>query len=538
MGRATLPATCVVSARGPPFELGPTPAALPERDPSGLVHRGFAWPPPADAKGLFAYRLAAGEAAGRIERRRGGRILGAGRGCGLEGKALLRVTRAEATPLGQPRACSPGGRSGPGWPSCRPRGGDLGSTGERDRAELAPWGELGAEPRRGRRLIAAGRGAYALGTRSPESAPTPCAATWRTSLGAYGRRAAAVLLAAGEAARETVAALAEDADPEVALRASEVLGELDRAVRVARWRPLIQDAWARQVPDLLNRLTHPNPHVRLEALRHLGAIQGDPEVAALLRELIGDLDAHVARTAAIALLTRGDRAGIEVLDQALEADEAPGRIEVLDALAAHGAPEDVGRVLPALDDPRPAVRAAAAVAALSLDREGAVAGLAERFAEEPAEVQLAILRGLGDLGAVQGPALSILIAASEQQNDELRLVATTALANPALGGRRPCAALGRVARRLGARGPARGGPAPAPGREPGRRARDPRPRARGGGQAQGRPGAAARLGYRGAVRPPRRAPDRRDPVHAHGRSAGPGAGDRELASAPRPGPRA
>ncbi|MCA8925012.1 MAG: hypothetical protein KDD82_24595, partial [Planctomycetes bacterium] len=73
---------------------------------------------------------------------------------------------------------------------------------------------------------------------------------------------------------------------------------------------------------------------------------------------------------------------------------------------------------------------------------GSIEGLAERYARESAEVQLAILSGLGDLGASTGPALKILTLASGLENDELRRQATLALADPRQSGREVYQALG------------------------------------------------------------------------------------------------
>ena len=59
----------------------------------------------------------------------------------------------------------------------------------------------------------------------------------------------------------------------------------------------MKESWQEQIADLLNRLTHPNPEVRLESLRALGSIQDD-EVALLLVDLLADPDPRVAFTAA------------------------------------------------------------------------------------------------------------------------------------------------------------------------------------------------------------------------------------------------
>lgn len=434
-----------------PLGLQPQPGgAPPDRDPSAVVRRGFAWVAPADAKGAFAYRIADGTLGGRIDQLEKGRILGASAEgvLALEGQQVLRLARAGATALGKLPSPLAGRPWVGGADAFVPTQQGITRVGfaQGQAAPFAAWdptfGRGSVWVGGGRLIVAAGRGAYAFGQ---PLAGEP-SGTLRADLGhpSWSVRDAQqrALLVAGEASRARLEPLRDDPDPEVALRASEVLGELDRAVRVARWRPLVKPAWAQQVPDLLNRLTHPNPFVRLNGLQSLGAIQGDPEVASLLRELLQDPELEVALTAAVSLLGRGDRAGIEVLARALETEVEGTLITALGALAEHGEAADVGLVTPRLDDARPGVRAAAAVAALRLDRAGSIDGLAERFASEPTAVQLAILRGLGDLGAAEGPALEILVRAATVKNDELRLLATQALVDPRLSGREVYRALG------------------------------------------------------------------------------------------------
>ncbi|MCA8922239.1 MAG: PQQ-binding-like beta-propeller repeat protein, partial [Planctomycetes bacterium] len=361
--------------QGPFPQLGPEqPAGPPERDPSALVRRGFAWVAPADAKGVFAYRLGDGSLGGRIDRVERGRILGASAEgvLALEGVQILRVTREGASALGKLQSPLAGRPWVGGGHAYVPTAAGLTEVDlEQGRAaNYAAWdprfgsGSVWVEA--GRVVVAAGRATYALGQPLAGEASGDARADLAHRACSVRDAAQGALQSAGEAARAEVSALRRDPDPEVALRAAEVIGELDRAVRVVRWRPLIKDAWARQVPDLLNRLTHPNPYVRLLALRSLGAIQGDPAVATLLRELLGDDDPQVGLTAAIALLGRGDRAGLPVIARALEADGVEGRVAALTALAEHGEAADTSLVRPCLDDRRPAVRAAAAVAALGL----------------------------------------------------------------------------------------------------------------------------------------------------------------------------
>lgn len=428
----------------------------PQRDPSALVHRGLLWCAPSDAEGIFAFDARTGEPRGDLPGGEATRLLGP-RGAGvvaLDRGQLLQVERGGVTRL----AKLDGGLRG------RP---DL--VGERaflpleralvavdlQRGSAAPYttwkaGQAGSVlVAGGRVIVTANHAVTALGEPAPDDLAPEAPALQGLASAAFARREAAqqALLVRGEAAREELAHARQDSpDAEVRLRAGQLLGELDRAVYAARWRPLIKPAWESAVPDLLARLTHPNPEVRLRALGKLSLLPGDPDVPVLLRDLLADPDRRVALVVATGLLQRGDRAGVPVLDRVLAEGEEPERLAAVEALIKAGQRQDVDRLLSRVADPAVAVRAAAAAGALQLGGAEALPRVAALMGPGSAdEVRLAIVRGALALEGPIGPGLlELLITASADKNDEVRLEAVTALAKDGVRDPRAYRALGAL----------------------------------------------------------------------------------------------
>jgi HEAT repeat-containing taxis protein len=286
----------------------------------------------------------------------------------------------------------------------------------------------------GRVVAAAPSGLEAFGaTPAPSKALGGEAEAILAALGDEGfltREAAstAVLATGSVVTQELLIAAVGEREPEVALRATIALGELERRQRLVEWRPLTKPEWEGKVPDLLNRLTHPNPEVRLQALSALGKLE-DPDVNTLLVELTEDRDQRVAFYGASALLEKGDRRGMRLVARALAGElPAPDRIKAARLLIDHGQPEDADLALPALADAEAEVRALAIHAALKLS-EGRLLPQIEPLARDPdPSVRLALIEAVTDLVAVNARAKAIVSKAITDPDDRVRLAVVTRLA--------------------------------------------------------------------------------------------------------------
>lgn len=419
-------------ARGPP-----------ERDPSALVHRGLLWCLPADSETLVALDARTGDLRGELAAGEKARIVGA-RGAGVitlaEGGQLQLIERSGPQPITRVQGLLSRVRvQVEGELALLPttRGIAQVALDGGDTFPFADWSAVGGEGNLllagGRLVIAADNGVTALGAAvaddvAPEAPPLAGLAS-----ASFERRQAAqaALMDQGEAARaELTSAAADHADPEVRLRARQLLGELDRAVFVARWRPLIKPEWLEKVDELLIQLTHPNAEVRLEVLARLGQIEGDPDVLTLFKDLLQDPDPRVQQVAATGLLRRKDRSGVPLLYGLLGQVQEPDKLQIIEAFAQAGSREDAERLLACLEDPSIAVRAEAAAAALKIGGEEVLPRVAALVGQQSAdEVRLRVIEGILALGGTLSKgATKVLIGAVEDKNDEVRLKAVSALA--------------------------------------------------------------------------------------------------------------
>ncbi|MBX3468010.1 MAG: HEAT repeat domain-containing protein [Planctomycetes bacterium] len=420
--------------RGPIPGMGPPPADRPERAPTALVVRGTVWAAPADGKQLLALDLRGGAVEAVVERPERGRLVAA-RGTELvvlsaEGDVFV-TTKAGSTLVAQAGGTLVGRPVVAGARVYLPRDDglvevDLATKQARRAGPPAPeLGQLAAAD--GLVVSASPRGLFAFGRDpgAPPGLPDDLLLALADDLPGVRDAASAALLERGEPARAGLARAAASADAEVAFRAKVLQAELDRKDRLARWGPLVKPEWTAQVPDLLNRLTHPNAEVRLEALRELGAVQ-DPDVGRLLADLCADPDDRVAFTAAGALLARGDRAGVDLLARAVREGHPGDRLAALVALRAHGKADDVDRAAPALADAEADVRAAAVVAVLTLGGAAALPRV-EPLLEDPAdEVRVALVDGLS-ARAGEPACLRLLASLVRDKNDQVRATVVDAL---------------------------------------------------------------------------------------------------------------
>lgn len=251
------------------------------------------------------------------------------------------------------------------------------------------------------------------------------AASWRERDAAFD-----ALLALGAAGKAAIEARSGDADPEVALRVSDLLHELGREARRERWRDLVRPEWIAAVPDLINRLTHRNSEVRLEALRRLGKIE-DSDVLALFIDLLDDKVLGNALEAAALLYAKGRREGVRVFERALKEGDLDERKRVLETLATRAERSDRKRDLPlirkALADEHPDMRKAAIALAARFGDRLVIPDLKGMLKDPKVEVRAEAITYLGELRL---DAVGPILAPFVKDKDELiRARAVTALSH-------------------------------------------------------------------------------------------------------------
>jgi HEAT repeat protein len=425
----------------PGFGGRPANGGPPERDPTAVVTRGVLWAAPADAKGFLAWDARTGEPRAKLDLPAEGRILGP-RAPGvlvLSGDGdVFDVTRAGAQLVQQVGGTLIARPHLHGEHVFVPRSDgvvDVDLSAGKTRL-FCNWEDAGGEGNLivagGRLVVASHRGLFGYG--DPVEAPGAPDALGQLASLSYAQREAAsgALQERGEAARAELEALAsEHLDPEVRLRAAVVLGELDRQARLIRWTPLVKEAWKSEISDLLNRLTHPNPEVRLEALRKLGSIQDD-DVVVLLHDLLADEDTRVAFTAAITLLPREDRSGLGLIAETLRDGLPADRMTAITVLGAAGSSDDLPLLTPALAADEGELRAAAAKAMLSLGKALALDAVLPLMDDADEQVRLAVLEGIRASGIDAKQAVGALAKAAQDENDLIREQAINALVDARL----------------------------------------------------------------------------------------------------------
>ncbi len=236
----------------------------------------------------------------------------------------------------------------------------------------------------------------------PEDARAACRALGAPSF-AMRQAAEARLLDLGEAARAELQAALRSLDPEVRRRASFVLDDIARRERVAAWRPRLKEEWIQEKPALLDKLTHRNAEVRLEGVRDLGAIGPvDTSVNPLLLELLKDGDERVQGSAAIALLTRGDRTGVEQIGKLLDSAEKADRMAAIEAFKDDKKEDDLRYLEKAAADDDPEVRGNVLAAALACGGEKAVPLVAKALEDKDDKVRENLMEALIVASGVPG----------------------------------------------------------------------------------------------------------------------------------------
>jgi HEAT repeat protein/outer membrane protein assembly factor BamB len=235
-------------------------------------------------------------------------------------------------------------------------------------------GLFGNVAARGTSVVVAGPSrVVALGPVSPAAVSGPpdahaaCRALADRSF-AVREAAQAKLLTVGDAARPELEEAARSSDPEVSGRAIFVLDEIARRDRLASWGPRVHKEWfegdQKKLDALLQRLTHTSAEVRLGGVRALGEVRDDG-VKTLLADLLGDKDARVAGSAAVALLQKGDRTGIALLVSMSTSPSREDRLAAIGVIGQKGQEEDLPILAKALDDDDAEIRTVAILGALA-----------------------------------------------------------------------------------------------------------------------------------------------------------------------------
>jgi outer membrane protein assembly factor BamB/HEAT repeat protein len=232
----------------------------------------------------------------------------------------------------------------------------------------------------------------------PEDARAACRALGDPSF-AVRQAAEAKLLDLGESARGELEGAQRSLDPEVRRRASFVLDDIARKERLAAWRPRLKEEWIHDQPRLLDKLTHRNAEVRLEGVRDLGLIGTsvgavDTSVNPLLLELLKDADERVQGSAAIALLSRGDRTGVDQIGKLLDSAEKADRMAAIEAFKNDKREDDLRYLAKAAADEDPEVRGNALAAALMCNPEGAVPLVAKALDDKDDKVRENLMEAL------------------------------------------------------------------------------------------------------------------------------------------------
>ncbi len=269
---------------------------------------------------------------------------------------------------------------------------DLTRRGEAAVSVAAEWHVLGGRKvanlacSGGRLLAVTEARQVALAETAPEVAAVPSDAKVAGRLlsdpsWAVRQAAFATLVGLGEASLAELERLSQSADPEQRIRAIDALDEIARKDRIAVWKPRVKEEW-----NVLDRLTHRNAEVRLEAVRALGAIE-DEEVKPLLSDLLNDKDARVQGSAAIALFRRGDRTGMALVEKMFDSPLVEDRMAAVNALYDKGAVEDLPLAAKAVEDENTEVRARAAGAALRCGGEKGIPIVEKLLADKDDKVR-------------------------------------------------------------------------------------------------------------------------------------------------------
>lgn len=296
-----------------------------------------------------------------------------------------------------------------------------------NRTNLRAWMELAGRvvPAGDRLVVVTARGAVAFGgqaqvpavawLKDKEKVADPAFLAKRLASDSWAEREAAskALMALGKGSQEALTASAQSPDLEVSIRAADLLYELSRDVRKKRWNKQIRPEWVAAVPDLLNRLTHRNPKVRLDSLERLGEIV-DPDIVVLFRELLVDPSPSLKLKAARLLYLRGDRSGFEVFKEIIEKGSSKQRLEIVNTLATRKTKSDRMKDFPLLtlllNDKDPKVLAPAAVLLTEIGDRKAVPVVKKLIGHKTVEVRVAVIRSLGNLQLDSvGPVLAPLV---------------------------------------------------------------------------------------------------------------------------------
>jgi HEAT repeat protein len=211
------------------------------------------------------------------------------------------------------------------------------------------------------------------------------------------------LVGAGEAARARLETASRASDAEASLRALSALDAIARAERLREWRPRIKDEWLKgETAGLLEKLTHPNAQRRLMGVIEIGRVD-DPDVVPLLKDLLKDGDERVRGYAALGLLQKGDRSGMDLVSGLLESTNRDDRMTAVKELGKNGKADDLPIFDKAAKDEDAEVRGEAVMGALACAGEKALPLVKRAIEDKDEKVRTdlvgALTIGAGKLGA-------------------------------------------------------------------------------------------------------------------------------------------
>lgn len=235
-----------------------------------------------------------------------------------------------------------------------------------------------------------------------------------------------------------------DGEPLVVMFAAKALSKLGRKADSVPLVPALEtDDWRVRVnvlialgssgdeealPVIVESLGSPIDHVRAAACIALGDLL-DPRAAEPLRESLEDPSPDVRGQAALALARVSADEAMIALPDALEDPNHYARVKVYEAIGGVWRRQAVELLRPALRDPDPRIRAAVTSALASQKQKGVVEGLIARLKDTDWVVAALAAEALGKHASKQAilPLLEAYGAFSGEEEAEVRLAVVSAL---------------------------------------------------------------------------------------------------------------
>ncbi len=137
---------------------------------------------------------------------------------------------------------------------------------------------------------------------------------------------------------------------ELRWRARQLRYQITRDQKSAAWREALPADVLKELPNVVDGLTHENPAIRDLVCRRLGQASISKQLLPVFQALSEDPAAVVRITAAIERVRRGDRGGTAILVEALQNEAVERRRRASGALISFGQAEDWELLRPLLQD--------------------------------------------------------------------------------------------------------------------------------------------------------------------------------------------